>query len=153
GKKQMVDMKRKAEEFLATDPSDDEGECVRKFLLKLEHMDIHPDMWAKFPNLDDELRHAKLSDEARKRIKHAINVPFRPGLRHEAASALAAWQEWQGKEEGWTALAVYLVACHHGKVRTVLRSTQSGEDIFGIEPGDTLPHLGGWLLSERHLDL
>jgi hypothetical protein len=38
-------------------------------------------------------------------------------------------------------------------VRTVLRSTQSGEDIFGIEPGDTLPQLEGWLLSERHLDL
>jgi CRISPR-associated endonuclease/helicase Cas3 len=153
GKKQMVDMKRKAEEFLATDPSDDEAECVRKFLLKLERMGTSSDMWAKFPNLDDELRHAKLSDEARKRIKHAINVQFRPGLRHEAASALAAWQEWQGKVEGWTALAVYLVACHHGKVRTVLRSTQSGEDIFGIEPGDTLPQLVGWLLSERQLDL
>jgi CRISPR-associated endonuclease/helicase Cas3 len=146
-------MKRKAEEFLATDPSDDEADCVRKFLLKLERMDTEPDMWAKFPNLDDELKHAKLSDEARKRIKRAIDVPFRPGLRHEAASALAAWQEWQGKVEGWTALAVYLVACHHGKVRTVLRSTQSGEDIFGIKPGDMLPQLAGWLLSERHLDL
>jgi CRISPR-associated endonuclease/helicase Cas3 len=153
GKKQMMDMKRKAEEFLATDPSDGEADCIRKFLLKLERMDTEPDMWAKFPNLDDELKHAKLSDEARKRIKRAIDVPFRPGLRHEAASALAAWQEWQGKVEGWTALAVYLVACHHGKVRTVLRSTQSGEDIFGIKPGDMLPQLAGWLLSERHLDL
>jgi CRISPR-associated endonuclease/helicase Cas3 len=153
GKKQMMDMKSKAEEFLATDPSDAEADCVRKFLLKLARMDTHPDMWAKFPNLGDELRHAKLSDEARKRVKHAINVPFRPGLRHEAASALAAWQEWQGKVEGWTALAVYLVACHHGKVRTVLRSTQSGEDIFGVEPGEMLPQLAGWLLSERHLDL
>jgi CRISPR-associated endonuclease/helicase Cas3 len=151
---QVTEMKRRAEEFLATKPSDDEADCVRKFLLKVEGMGTASAMWAKFPSLHDELRHAKLSDEARKRIKNAINVSFRPGLRHEAASALAAWQEWQGKVAGWTALAVYLVACHHGKVRTVLRSTQpEGEDIFGIKPGSTLPQLAEWLLAERQLDL
>jgi len=78
---------------------------------------------------------------------------FRPGLRHEAASALAAWQRWREKHDGWTALAVYLVAAHHGKVRTVLRSTDSGNDVFGIKPGDVLPSLPGWLSAELQVDL
>ena len=46
---------------------------------------------------------------------------FRPTLRHEAASVLACWPKWIAGEEGWTALTLYLIAAHHGKVRTVLR--------------------------------
>lgn len=80
---------------------------------------------------------------------------FEPGLRHEAASALAAWQQWITGEDDWTALAVYLIAAHHGKVRTVLRSRitdASAEDVFGITQGDTLK-LSGWFDGECVLDL
>ena len=77
--------------------------------------------WAKFPKTE---------------------APFTPGVRHEAASALAAWAKWIAGEPGWTALAIYLVAAHHGKVRTVLRSRirddAGGEDVFGVEQGDVL---------------
>jgi CRISPR-associated endonuclease/helicase Cas3 len=45
---------------------------------------------------------------------------FRPGLRHEEASALHAAQLYQKGLPGWNELAVYLIACHHGKVRTTL---------------------------------
>jgi CRISPR-associated endonuclease/helicase Cas3 len=78
---------------------------------------------------------------------------FRPPVRHEAASALATWYTWRHGVDGWSALAVYLVAAHHGKVRTVLRSLEGGEDVFGIRPGETLPPLPGWLSTEQSLDL
>jgi CRISPR-associated endonuclease/helicase Cas3 len=82
-----------------------------------------PGLWAKFPRTPPG-RH------------------FSPPLRHEAASALYAWRQWLAKAPGWTALAVYLIAVHHGKVRTVLRSRSrkepGGNDVFGIEQGDTL---------------
>ena len=58
-----------------------------------------PGMWAKFP---------------------AKNGTFRPGLRHEEASALYTAQLLQKGMPGWNELAVYLIACHHGKVRTTL---------------------------------
>jgi CRISPR-associated endonuclease/helicase Cas3 len=81
---------------------------------------------------------------------------FRPGLRHEAASALAAWQKWIAGEEGWTALAVYLIAAHHGKVRTVLRTRikkeAGGDDVFGVKGGDSLT-LNGWLDNRCVLDV
>jgi CRISPR-associated endonuclease/helicase Cas3 len=67
---------------------------------------------------------------------------FTPGLRHEAASALYAWHKWTAGAPEWTALAVYLIAAHHGKVRTVLRSRvkdkPGGSDVFGVEAGDFL---------------
>ena len=82
---------------------------------------------------------------------------FRPEIRHEAASALAAWKKWLAGEPGWTALAVYLVASHHGKVRTVLRSriaddSKGGGDVFGIQQGDEL-RLPGLLGPAVVLDL
>ncbi len=68
-------------------------------------------------------------------VRLAAHQAFRPGLRHEAASALAMWQfrrESDGKAP-YPALAVYLVAAHHGKVRTVLRATsRDGGDVFGV---------------------
>jgi CRISPR-associated endonuclease/helicase Cas3 len=72
---------------------------------------------------------------------------FRPSIRHDAASALYCFDLWRSGVEGWTALAVYLVAAHHGKVRTVLRSRKVGpsEDVYGILDGDKLPALGGWM--------
>jgi CRISPR-associated endonuclease/helicase Cas3 len=60
--------------------------------------------------------------------------PFRPGLRHEAASALAMWRKYHhSQSKPYPALAVYLAAAHHGKVRTVMRSTtDEGDDVFGV---------------------
>ena len=67
-------------------------------------------------------------------VERAWNLPFRPGLRHEAATALALWHRYyrEGSDE-FTALSIYLCASHHGKVRTVLNSrTPSGEDVCGL---------------------
>ncbi len=71
-------------------------------------------------------------------VRWAGHVAFRPGLRHEAASALAMWRRYREGSASYPALAVYLAAAHHGKVRTVLRSTtDTGDDVFGIprDPG------------------
>ena len=67
-------------------------------------------------------------------VIRASNVPFRPGLRHEAATALALWHSYYRRgNNGFAALSIYLCAAHHGKVRTVLTSrTDSGEDVCGI---------------------
>ena len=66
--------------------------------------------------------------------RRAWNVPFRPGLRHEAATALALWHRYyRGGDNEFTALSIYLSAAHHGKVRTVLTSrTPAGEDVCGV---------------------
>jgi CRISPR-associated endonuclease/helicase Cas3 len=73
-------------------------------------------------------------------VRWAGHVPFRPGLRHEAASALAMWRRYRDGGAKYPALAVYLAATHHGKVRTVLRSTTGeGDDVFGVRTDpDTL---------------
>lgn len=63
----------------------------------------------------------------------AGHLPLRSGMRHEAASALAMWHHYHGGGATYPALAVYLVAAHHGKVRTVLRATSpKGDDVFGV---------------------
>ena len=71
---------------------------------------------------------------ARPGVVRAWNVPFRPGLRHEAATALALWHSYYRMEHrGFPALSIYLCAAHHGKVRTVLTSrSDAGEDVCGI---------------------
>jgi CRISPR-associated endonuclease/helicase Cas3 len=73
-------------------------------------------------------------------VRWAGHVAFRPGLRHEAASALAMWRRYREGSAKYPALAVYLAAAHHGKVRTVLRSTTGeGDDVFGVRTDpDTL---------------
>jgi CRISPR-associated endonuclease/helicase Cas3 len=63
---------------------------------------------------------------------------FRPGLRHEAATVLALWSQYWSGSKAWPLLSVYLAAAHHGKVRTVLRSLTSGDDVFGV-PCDSAP--------------
>ncbi len=69
-------------------------------------------------------------------VRWAGHVSFRPGLRHEAASALAMWRRYREGRALYPALAVYLAAAHHGKVRTVLRATtESGDDVFGVPRG------------------
>lgn len=67
-------------------------------------------------------------------VRWAAQKAFRPGLRHEAASALAMWrQRTDANEVLYAALTVYLVAAHHGKVRTVLRAiSPEGADVFGV---------------------
>jgi CRISPR-associated endonuclease/helicase Cas3 len=70
--------------------------------------------------------------------------PFRPGLRHEVASALAMWRKYSDSEtKPYPALAVYLAATHHGKARTVMRSTTGeGNDVFGVLIEPTLLEVG-----------
>ncbi len=83
---------------------------------------------------------SKVSGAVRERIRalpgvvRAWNVPFRPGLRHEAATALALWHSYyRGENRGFVALSIYLCAAHHGKVRTVLTSrSDDGEDVCGV---------------------
>ena len=62
---------------------------------------------------------------------------FRPAFRHEALSLLCAWPQWTGGTKGFTALSLYFIASHHGKVRTTLRSTGDGSDLFGLRENDT----------------
>lgn len=58
-------------------------------------------------------------------VARAWHLAFRPGLRHEAASALALWHRYFREGAEFSALAIYLAAAHHGKVRTVLTSRES----------------------------
>jgi len=74
----------------------------------------------------------------------AGHVPLRSGLRHEAASALAMWKRYRDGGAPFPALAVYLAAAHHGKVRTVLRATsRDGDDVFGVGRDSVALVLGG----------
>ncbi|HEX7122717.1 MAG TPA: hypothetical protein VF178_10145, partial [Gemmatimonadaceae bacterium] len=76
---------------------------------------------------------------------------FRPGLRHEVASALAMWRKYRDSEtKPYPALAVYLAATHHGKARTVMRSTtDEGDDVFGVRSEPSLLVIGNaqWPLA------
>jgi len=92
----------------------------------------------------------KLSRLELERLKHvrgvvwAGHVPFRPGMRHEAASTLAMWHHYRSGKAPYPALAVYLVAAHHGKVRTVMRATSpKRDDVFGVGRQPDTIHLDG----------
>jgi CRISPR-associated endonuclease/helicase Cas3 len=83
----------------------------------------------------------------------APSLAKRPGMRHEAASALAAWHQYYClKNQEFPALAIYLIAAHHGLVRTVLSSRPSPAqqpNIAGIpitEPPPRLP-FNNWQLD------
>ncbi len=88
--------------------------------------------WALDDNRLNSEERIKL--RAQQDVRWAGNVPFLPGLRHEVASALAMWRKYIDSEtKPYPALAVYLTATHHGKARTVLRSTKGdGDDVFGV---------------------
>lgn len=78
-------------------------------------------------------------DEAGPWAKFVSSKQFRPGVRHECASALLARKKWTEQPElGLSALAVYLVAAHHGKVRMALRSIDDLEErsAFGVRETD-----------------
>jgi hypothetical protein len=54
------------------------------------------------------------------------------------------WARYRAKLASFPALAVYLTAAHHGKLRTVLRSTtQGGEDVFGVPTQPDSLAIGG----------
>jgi CRISPR-associated endonuclease/helicase Cas3 len=60
------------------------------------------------------------------------------------------WHRYRAGQASYSALAVFLAAAHHGKVRTVFRSlTDTGEDTFGVPPQpDTLAWNGqSWPLD------
>lgn len=69
----------------------------------------------------------------------------RANMRHEAASALAAWhQKYRVHTADFPALTIYLVAAHHGLVRTVLTSRAAPApqpNIAGIPITDPPPVL------------
>ncbi len=99
----------------------------------------------------------KLNDAERSRLKAlsgvrwAGEVQFRPGLRHEVASALAMSRKYRDSDKKpYPTLAVYLAATHHGKARTVLRSTNGeGDDVFGVrsEPSSLVIGTNHWPLD------
>ena len=65
------------------------------------------------------------------------DVPvFRPDFRHEAFSLLAAWKWRCDGNSDITALALYLIASHHGRIRTILRGVGEGDNLFGLESKD-----------------
>lgn len=97
------------------------------------------EFWAKFPDVRDVWSDAVLEKDDRQQLRQWLRVRFSPRVRHEAASALAAWDRWLANDAELSALAVYLIASHHGKVRTVLRGTRDNDEVFGLEPGDALP--------------
>jgi CRISPR-associated endonuclease/helicase Cas3 len=69
----------------------------------------------------------------------------KPCIRHEGASALAAWSQYFRDNATWPGLTLFLIACHHGKVRTVLYARgEDGGDVCGVpaQP-DTLPWASG----------
>ncbi|MCG3192709.1 MAG: hypothetical protein DIJKHBIC_01956 [Thermoanaerobaculia bacterium] len=102
--------------------------------------------------IDDKLREPELKSlRAVAGVRWSGHLQFRPGLRHEVASALAMWRRYRDNEmKPYPALAVYLAAAHHGKVRTVLRSTTGrGDDVFGVgsEPGTLVIGTEHWPLD------
>ncbi|MHB8898919.1 MAG: type I-G CRISPR-associated helicase/endonuclease Cas3g [Thermoguttaceae bacterium] len=129
------------------------NEVAGEWRERLQSKDGITELWGKFPDiraasLDTRL---DLSDSERAELSRMLTVPFRPDLRHEAASALAAWELWLAKTDGLTALTIYLIACHHGKVRTVLRSRGDGEDVFGVTDELALPAVPGFFLDPTRL--
>jgi len=128
-------------------------EVAAEWRERLRSKDGVAELWGKFPDVRDaslDMR-LNLSDLERAKLSRKLRVPFRPELRHEAASALAAWESWVAKSDGLTALAVYLTACHHGKVRTVLRSRRDGQNVFGLTDAMSLPPLPGFFPSATQL--
>ncbi len=95
--------------------------------------------------IDDRISDAELKSlRAVAGVRWTGHLQFRPGLRHEVASALAMWRKYSNSEpKPYPALAVYLAATHHGKARTVMRSTTSeGDDVFGVRSEPSLLIVG-----------
>ena len=120
--------------------SDETRRCGREDLVRVR--------WA----IDDKLSESELKSlRAIGGVRWAGHLQFRPGLRHEVASALAMWKKYRDLDrKPYPALAVYLAATHHGKARTVLRSTTGeGDDVFGVrsEPNTLVIGTDQWPLD------
>jgi CRISPR-associated endonuclease/helicase Cas3 len=162
---QLRSILEKANKFVRENvATNEEVQFITSFIEKVETVLKSSEPLAKFPSLERELAQSNLPPESRRKIRKALWHPFIVNLRHEAASALAAWRKWQDGEDNWTALAVYLIASHHGKVRTVLRSinfraksgsssTEESINVFGIKEGDSIPKINGWLNGDVKLSL
>lgn len=95
--------------------------------------------------IDDKLSESELTTlRAVAGVRWTGHVQFRPGLRHEVASALAMRKKYRDSDtKPYPALAIYLAATHHGKARTVLRSTTiEGDDVFGLRSEPSLLVIG-----------
>lgn len=108
-------------------------------------------LWAKFPDIRKAWQNNALTKDQRSELKRRLRTPFLPRLRHEAASALAAWDAWLAGESTLTALAVYLIASHHGKARTILRSSRGNDEVFGLTAADVLREVPGRFAKEAVL--
>jgi len=102
--------------------------------------------------INDKLHEPELSSlRSASGVRWVGHLQFRPGLRHEVASALAMWRKYRASEaKPYPALAVYLAATHHGKARTVLRSTTGdGDDVFGVrsDPNELVIGADKWPLD------
>lgn len=102
------------------------------------------DIGKSFPQWQDALPRSR-PDETTLWAK-APSFTRRAGMRHEAASALAAWRRYyRDHSADFPALAIYLIAAHHGLVRTSINSRPTPAkqpNIAGIpvtEPPPTLP--------------
>lgn len=150
------ELRARAMKHLQTSPDAPQAEFIRIFVEEVLDAGDGSGIWAKFPDLISALRRSSLTREQRLEVWKKLRVPFRPGLRHECASALAARQTWlSGDPIGLNALTIYLITAHHGKVRLSLRTNLRRGDLpperlddrnaFGLEEGDVLPDvdLGG----------
>jgi len=113
-------------------------ELIRDWLPRFDAPQNGESLWAKFPDVRELIQHTSLSREEKRELTLRLRAPFRPEHRHEAASALAAWVHWRSGNSDLTALAVYLIACHHGKVRTVMRRTRENPNVFGLMESDEI---------------
>jgi hypothetical protein len=101
-------------------------------------------LWAKFPGISQVWTDPQRDRSERDELRKLFKTQFRPGFRHEAATALAAWRAMLSERNGMTALAVYLIASHHGKVRTVLRRLGETDEAFGLTKADVLLPVPGY---------
>jgi CRISPR-associated endonuclease/helicase Cas3 len=124
---------------------------VESFQRRIQRPEGTGTLWAKWPNVRKVWQDPRLRPGFRAFLKERLGTQFRPGLRHEAASALAAWDAWVEGQGAMSALSVYLIASHHGKVRTVLRSVTNDDEIFGLRKGDVLPPITSHFDSEAEL--
>jgi len=141
--------KEKINDVLSTPQLSRFHEVVDVWLPRFNPSQNGDTLWAKFPDVRDFIKASQLSDDDKKVLTSRLYAQFQPGHRHEAASALAAWSAWRNGDDALNALAVYLIACHHGKVRTVMRRTRKrGDDqCFGLQNSDTLQSVA-WISTE-----
>ncbi|MEZ6032658.1 MAG: DEAD/DEAH box helicase [Planctomycetaceae bacterium] len=144
--KYVDDSKQKLTAIMQDDKRVELHAVAQDWLGVMEGTDVASQLWAKFPDprgaVCDE-RLASLTSLQKLQFLKRVATPFRPGLRHEAGSALAAWQLWRNGDTNLSGLAVYLIASHHGKVRTILRSRNRHDEVFGLSAGDKLQAVAG----------